>query len=36
MVGVGIFGYDIMKRKRGDYMRNFQIEANNTDLDTKQ
>lgn len=36
MVGVGIFGYDIMKRKRGDYMRNFQIEAINTDLDIKQ
>lgn len=36
MVGVGIFGYDIMKRKRGDYMRNFQIEAINTYLDIKQ
>lgn len=36
MVGAGLLGYDIIKRKRGDYMRNFQMEASKTDLDIRQ
>lgn len=35
-VGAGLFGYDMLKRIKGDYMRNFQIEESESDSGLKQ